>query len=71
MSDILHGLQSWMLSAPLIGPLARWVIKYREVLLRCTVTVVLLAVIRCGLFIPLPGVDLQHLPVAPSSEGAP
>ena len=68
-------LRSALFATPLLGPLARWAVnfalKYREVLTRCAVTVAMLAVIRCGLFISLPGVDMAHLPVAGAvSEGA-
>lgn len=36
---------------------------YREILSRVAVTLAMLAVIRAGHFIPVPGVELAHLPV--------
>ncbi|GIL45355.1 hypothetical protein Vafri_2609 [Volvox africanus] len=51
----LHG---WRLGGGLLGSLARFYYYYREVLTRAALTVGLLAVIRCGHFIPVPGIDL-------------
>ncbi|GLI64245.1 hypothetical protein VaNZ11_007444 [Volvox africanus] len=51
----LHG---WRLGGGLLGSLARFYYYYREILTRAALTVGLLAVIRCGHFIPVPGIDL-------------
>eukprot|EP00798_Chlamydomonas_sp_ICE-L_P032231 gene32231-16794_t len=66
----LTQLYSWASRAPILGGVVRWLTKYRDVVLRCTVTIGMLALIRSGLFIPLPGVDMQHIPpMGPTSEG--
>lgn len=43
------------------SPLLSWVDKYRDILQRVSVTLAMLAIMRAGMFIPLPGVDLAHL----------
>ena len=51
---------------PLIYPF----VKYRNIVTRVAVTIAMLAVIRCGLYIALPGVDLAAVPAAlPAREG--
>ncbi|KAJ9508542.1 hypothetical protein QJQ45_012080 [Haematococcus lacustris] len=53
---------SWLLTA--LQPALRFCAQYHEVIRRIAVTLGLLAVIRCGLYIPLPGVDMAHLPAS-------
>lgn len=59
-----------------VRPLLLWCRLYREILVRAAVTLAMMVVIRAGLFIPLPGLDLHMLPagaldtLATSSEGA-
>ena len=51
---------------PSVLQLPAWVqglLYYREIILRALLTVALLAVIRSGHFIPMPGVELQQLPL--------
>jgi len=60
--------QVWSVAAtwPLIYPL----VKYRNIATRVAVTIAMLAVIRSGLYIALPGVDLAAVPAAlPAREG--
>lgn len=45
----------------LLGPLIEFGTKYREVLQRAAVTLAMLFILRMGMFIPLPGVDLALL----------
>jgi hypothetical protein len=43
---------------------------YHTIATRVAVTVAMLAVIRCGLYVALPGVDLAAIPAAmPAREG--
>eukprot|EP00967_Tisochrysis_lutea_P000442 scaffold561_cov18-Tisochrysis_lutea.AAC.1 len=61
-------VQVWSVAAtwPLIYPL----VKYRNIATRVAVTIAMLAVIRSGLYIALPGVDLAAVPAAlPAREG--
>ena len=44
-----------------LSPLLSWCRKYRDMLQRIAVTVAMLTIMRSGMFIPLPGVDLVHL----------
>ncbi len=47
-----------------------WATLYQDILLRVLLTVALLVVVRCGLFIPLPGLDFALFPEPPTfSEG--
>ncbi len=51
---------------------AQGLLYYREIILRALLTVALLTVIRSGHFIPMPGVELQQLPLFEArTEGAP
>ncbi|KAG2455040.1 hypothetical protein HYH02_000865 [Chlamydomonas schloesseri] len=55
-------------SAPLragwLGALERFWYYYKEIIQRAALTLGLLVVIRCGSFIPVPGVDLAAVPAA-------
>jgi len=52
-------------------PLLRPLVKYRNIATRAAITIAMLAVIRSGLYIALPGVDLAAVPAAlPAREGA-
>ncbi|KAG2440274.1 hypothetical protein HXX76_004386 [Chlamydomonas incerta] len=55
-------------SAPLqpgwLGALQRFWYYYKEIIQRAALTLGLLVVIRCGSFIPVPGVDLAAVPAA-------
>jgi hypothetical protein len=48
--------------AGVLRPAVQLAVQYRGVLGRLAATVGLLAVIRCGLYIPLPGVDFSRMP---------
>ncbi|EFJ48697.1 hypothetical protein VOLCADRAFT_90455 [Volvox carteri f. nagariensis] len=50
-----------------LGNLARFYYYYREILTRAVLTVGLLAIIRCGHFIPMPGIDLALVSTAGAS----
>ena len=51
-------------------PIIRSLVKYRSIVTRVVVTIAMLAVIRSGLYIALPGVDLAAIPTAmPVREG--
>lgn len=41
-----------------------WVVRYWPILTRLFVTLGMLAIIRLGYFIPVPGVDMAQLPAA-------
>lgn len=45
-------------------PRMQTLLLYKEVITRVTVTIAMLAVIRCGLFISLPGIDFGRMPAA-------
>lgn len=63
-SSLLRPILQWA------QPLVDFYTLYREILQRMAVTLVMLVVMRAGLFIPLPGVDMAMLPAAtPSTEG--
>ena len=49
-----------------------WVVRYWPILGRLAVTLGMLAIIRAGYFIPVPGVDMARLPAAVGGlEGEP
>lgn len=50
-------------------PMINFFTLYREIIQRVAVTLGLLVVIRAGLYIPLPGLDLQSLPSAAAASG--
>ena len=49
------------LASKQLTPLLSWIYKYHDILKRVAVTVAMLAIMRAGMFIPLPGVDMAHL----------
>jgi hypothetical protein len=60
--------QSWV--PPFLYPLSDFASKYSEVLRRAGVTLAMLAVMRAGMFIPLPGLDQALLtPMDHATEG--
>ena len=60
----------WLAVYRPLSPLLSFTLKYREILQRVAVTVAMLAIMRAGMFVPLPGVDLAHLqPAAAATEG--
>jgi preprotein translocase subunit SecY len=51
-------------------PVVDFIGKYREILQRLAVTIAMLTILRLGMFIPLPGVDMTQLqPGATATEG--
>ncbi len=53
-----------------LSPLLSFAVKYRDVLQRVAVTIAMLAILRLGMFVPLPGVDMALMqPTAEATEG--